>query len=634
MEYSQIHILDELVARQIAAGEVIDRPSSVLRELIDNSIDSGATRIEVIVKGMGLDLIQVSDNGIGIKKDDLKISCLPHATSKIITNADLSKITSMGFRGEALPSIAAVSRLTITSRNAEDVDAWTVVASHTTISDAQKASRAQGTTVKAEYLFQDIPARRNFLSSPQTELNHLKNIFLTKAVPFPEIAFSFQSESQSIKLPQETPLARSIRIASNNTAQPDFVFLEYTEQTYGENTFGISASLGFPHIAQKNRRHIHIYINKRPVKEFSILQAVEYAYRHVLHGQKYPQAIVFLSIPPHLLDVNIHPAKSEVKIRSIDSVRKLVISNIEKSLLHISSAGVHFEPTQISLQESSLTFTSDKSDKLNISNKPEDKPKHKPENKLDKPHTLFPSDGQPHTPPKAPAYSYPQKSSNTEDNTVTSKYVSYKSPHHTQFNAQLLSTLNSNTPSFEETQTQSWKYKTCIFDTYLIFEYVDNNEKKKILLLDFHAAHERLIYDTLIGDSGTTSLLVPIPLHLDTDKESTLSLIEQYKTMHIIIEQQDTQDKLVAIPSNSPIDADNIARIIEENHHQDTINAQIFASRACRKAAKAGDHVDKEGAYKLLEDVLSLDVPRCPHGRPLWIEIDKYQLDKMIGRTE
>lgn len=619
MSSTRIKILDDIVARQIAAGEVIDRPAAVLRELLDNSIDSESSHIEVSIKNMGLDLIQVSDNGTGMTKEDLLCCPLPHATSKIATHDDLSHITSMGFRGEALPSIAAVSRMSITSKHKEASEAWSIEAHANHISSPIQAARDSGTTVKAERLFQDIPARRSFLSSPQAELNHLKQIFFKKAAAFPDIVFSFQSESQTsthatITLPKETLLARSIRICSNNITPHDFLFIDEARSTEGQYSFSLSASLGLPHIAQKTRKHIHIYINNRPVKVFSILQAVEYAYKNILHGQKYPQAVIFLSVPPHLLDVNIHPAKTEIKIRSVEPIRKLIISNIEQTLQHIASDIPH--------------ITSANTSANNIAGNENNHEQRLP------PPALFLDSTKP-TDVCNPAES-------TESTTETTSTVFERTRSYNQNDNQKSTGHQSNTilnhlhaPSQNtNTNPSHWHYLCTIFQTYLLFETSNNEQEQSVIILDFHAAHERILYDALIQKSKPTALLVPIPLTFDTDEETIQSIIEKYRHIGIEIHKHNNGFLLRTIPSQAPIPADDIAALIESHLDIETINAKIFANRACRRAAKAGDFVDREGADTLLKQAMALEHPRCPHGRPLWLQLDKHTLDTMIGRIE
>lgn len=605
MEYSPITILDDIVARQIAAGEVIDRPAAVLRELIDNSIDADATQISVYLKESGLSLIQVSDNGIGIQKQDLPLACRPHATSKITTSNDLQHIRSMGFRGEALASIAAASKVILISKHRNASDAWKIEANALSISHPEKVARNTGTTVHAEQLFQDIPARKKFLSTPHAELTHLKTMFIRKLAAFPHISASLQHNTQNIlSFPAESSLVRSMRLFSNQYHTQDFIEVPHTTSDT-DPELSIHATLGLPSIAQRTRRNIYIYINNRQVKEFSLVQAIEHAYASTIHGGAHPQAVIFLSIPPQQLDVNIHPAKSEVKIKGIEPIRHLVINTITQHLTHFSTAVPQVPQSSLFVSPSDLPRDNKSSAKSSTST-----------------HSRY-------TSPPAPPHSHISSSQER-------KIFSHAKPL-SDITRPYIASHNNHVSVSNPTDTairHAWRYVDTLFNTYLLFESKEQ-DKEMLLMLDFHATHEKNLFDTLSNSKETFALLAPITLNLDIDTHSIPFLIEQYRNLGIII-TQDTHTPphymLQEIPENSPINADSIAKLIETLPVED-IEAKLFSTRACRLAAKAGDHVDSSGAYMLLSYALSLDTPRCPHGRPLWVEITKYQLDSLIGRV-
>lgn len=612
MANQDIRILDEVVARQIAAGEVIDRPAAILRELIDNCIDAETKQIEVLTKDAGLDLIQVSDDGIGMSKNNLALCCLPHATSKISKNEDLLRILTMGFRGEALPSIAAVCRVTVSSKHITDSQAWQIMANNIHISEAKKISRNVGTTVKAERLFQDFPARRKFLSTNQTETNLLRYMMLKKAAAFPGISFTLSTDnSPTLKIPQESALVRSIRICSKDSTPHDFIWVEDNTDTSDENNIVLQAALGMPHIAQSTRRNIHIYINNRPIKEFAILQAIEYGYRNVMHGAKHPQVVAFLSIPPNQLDVNIHPAKTEIKIKGIEPIRRLIISTIEKQFNQYAISTPTLTQTQLLPQIQKP-----------VQNQVQTQIIHKDAPTLKNSYeSLFPTSVLSETPSFTqsiqPSYKPREKNKHYPDTKTTDTNTKTTDTKQT-FNTQSIS--------------NEWKYLTTIFNTYLIFESI-NQDKPQLLLLDFHAAHERILYDELLKEATPMPLLVPIPLAIDTDISNLQEIITQYSKIGIKIELQNKNNVLSAVPSNSLLDADIIAKLLESLPLAEKAHVELFARRACRSASKAGDHIDTQSSYELLSQVLTLEHPRCPHGRPLWITLEKHILDTMIGRS-
>lgn len=317
----KIKILEKSVALKIAAGEVIERPSSVLRELLDNSIDAGSTEINVHLTSSGMEEIRVVDNGSGMTREDLKICFLPHATSKIEQIEDIYRIWTLGFRGEALSSIAASARTEIISSTNDSGEGSTLKIEgdkHEILN-----SRAnKGTIVSVKELFHMFPARKKFLKSPSAETTMCKTTFLEKAASNPDITFRLFIESKlSLFLPASSIPERIAGCYSN-------VFKELkmcSEVEYSEPSFSIKGLLNSPELTRKDRKYIHIYINGRRIQEFSLVQAVTYGYSHFIPGGVFPSAVIFIDVDPQLVDFNIHPAKKEARVKKYQNYSSCLI---------------------------------------------------------------------------------------------------------------------------------------------------------------------------------------------------------------------------------------------------------------------------------------------------------------------
>ena len=343
---ARIRILDTYTAKQIAAGEIIERPACIVRELLDNSIDAGARTIEVLLQNGGLQSIRVSDDGEGMNKENLQLCTASHATSKIRVAEDLLSITSMGFRGEALASISAISRMTITSFDTLQNVAHSITVENNQLSDVMPASRNAGTQVYVEKLFHSIPVRKKFLSTSVAERGRIKTVILEKAAGYPNIALTLKDNEKIIaRFPREHAFQRAVRV-TNHTDTRMFIWKEPDASQHSRDSLQCTMALGLPDITAKSRKHIHIYINKRPVQSFQIMQAVEYAYKDILHGNVFPHAVLFLTISPQEIDVNIHPAKQEVRVKDVAAVRSHIIQAITTALRAYTQATPSYTKTE------------------------------------------------------------------------------------------------------------------------------------------------------------------------------------------------------------------------------------------------------------------------------------------------
>src|SRR2546425_5654742 len=362
---NRIRLLSEQVANQIAAGEVIERPASVVKELVENSLDAGATRIAVETQAGGRSLIRVIDDGIGMNRDDALLCLERHATSKIHKAEDLSAIDTMGFRGEALPSIASVSRMALTTRerDGDGTSATQVVINGGKIVEVKAAGSPTGTTVEVRQLFFNLPARRKFLRSEETEYTHVHHYLTLAALAHPDVAFTFVKDGRMVwQLPGLTPASepngrlsgvrermRSLigseleLLPVNFVADPgepepqdtaDATASDETEQSQ----LGIWGVIGKPGVSRSNREDQHLFVNRRPVEKRGLNFALLEGYHTALMKGRYPVCCLFLEIDPAAVDVNIHPAKREVKFHNERAVRHAVAEAVRRTLLAYHSA--------------------------------------------------------------------------------------------------------------------------------------------------------------------------------------------------------------------------------------------------------------------------------------------------------
>ena len=322
-----IRVLPDVLVSQIAAGEVVERPASALKELLENCLDAGAHEISVQLAGGGTKLIKVTDDGRGIERADLPLALARHATSKIASLGDLERVASLGFRGEALASIAAVSRLALTSRRSGDKHAWTVAASGAEVSKPAPAPLAAGTSVEVRDLYFNTPARRKFLKSDATEFAHCEEAFRRVAISRPDVAFTLQHNGRSrYHLKPQPPRGRIGAVLGEDFHDGA---LELDESSAGLRLHG---AIGLPTRARASRDEQYCFVNGRFVRDRLIAHAIRQAYQDVLHHEQHPSFVLFLEIDPAQVDVNVHPTKTEVRFRDARGIHQFVFHALNKAL--------------------------------------------------------------------------------------------------------------------------------------------------------------------------------------------------------------------------------------------------------------------------------------------------------------
>ncbi len=589
----RIRELDPYVAQRIAAGEVIDRPQAIIRELLDNSIDAGSTTIDVYLEQGGISSIKVIDDGIGMSQDDISICYKSHTTSKITTIDDLYSIRTLGFRGEALSSIAACSKLRIISTY-EKEPTYTVSILDGKAEGPYESGHAKGTTIEINDLFYSIPGRRKFLKSPQAETAACKKMFIEKSLMYPEIQFRFFSNGNlNLFLPKNHQVGRII------DAYPARKFNSVFLHTVGESAgdFSLRLICSDPSIYRNDRTYIQIYVNNRRIDDYSLVQAVQYGYTEYLPGGCFPYCFVSINIDPELVDFNIHPAKREVKLRRGKEIHHQIVETIKHFLYQDHKKVIQdSQAVQKSWNFSDTPVTRDISNnQQSFSTKP----------------TYHPSSRD---------FSYQR--------------TSIPSPNHNWINEakEIFTPQDKTQVEIPERSSYDFFYHGQLFGVFLIVE-----KEESLFLIDQHAAHEKVIYKELSEHVHSQPLLVPIEFDVTEDVGRHISThLESYQALGIRLEPVSENLRnweLIALPNYArSIEQDIITFIQEEVGSPEEITRSLFATISCRAAIKEGDVIDDQTANELISKVLELELPRCPHGRPVWKEITREELYRAVRR--
>lgn len=598
----KVNLLDPLLSSRIAAGEVIERPQSVLRELLDNALDAGANEIRVSIDGGGIDKLSVADNGGGIDRDDLSLIGNRHATSKLHTQDDLYDIHTLGFRGEALYSIGAVSRLTISTRSENTGEGSTLVIDNGRREDISSFSPDKGTIVTVENLFAEIPARRSFLKRASSEAAMCRQLLVAKALAFPSVRFVFISDG-AIRL--DWPKCNSLKERVMYLYRGDGIADADVEDlhTDGEG-FSISIIAGNSSIKRSDRKEIRVYVNNRPVDEFSIVQAVTYGYGELLPGGSFPYAAVFITDSPELVDFNIHPAKREVRIRNKaeihHAITALLQNGIKRKIPEI--APIQKEFFLESTRKMDIPFIQEKTDRG---------PVYKT------------------TEPYHPSQSAIAERIKVEYTEKDSKWLEKAKALQKERDR-----IKAETPSpiIEGAQEEKpIRYIGQAFHLFLIAERGD-----ELYLIDQHAAHERILYDELLSQKTVQQLLVPIKIEMDpTGDEFLQQNSEVYTKLGIMLSRSENGIwEINALPASCRAIESEIIDFIKSSRIDDKeLESKLFAVIACRAAIKAGDDIDRWSAEALIKKVFELEEPACPHGRTFLIKLTEKNLREMVGRT-
>ena len=591
-----INQLSARLSARIAAGEVIERPESVLRELIDNSLDAGSDELVIEIENGGIDSIKVTDNGKGISREDLEVIATRHATSKIKAEDDLYNIRTLGFRGEALYSIAAVTKLTITSFDSEKKEGNRIVIDNGERGAITRAAINRGTIIEAENLFMDIPARRNFLKRASTEAQSIKALVIARSLATPSVSFKLYSDG-ALKLNFDKAESLKERVMMfyrpMGIADADVMHLRGNDVDYSIDIVATTSAK-----YRSDRKEIRIYVNDRPVEEFSLIQAVTYGYGELLPGGSFPYACVFIHDNPELVDFNIHPAKKEVKLRNIKDIHHAIVvllkNGIERVIPEIKSEDV-ITPS---------LFQSDDS---------KQRPSFFPQSDNTSYHARS------HVASQAPRY-------NTDIRPRDDSWI--EKAKEIRRDREIKKERDAEVKAEERVQ---YRYIGQAFKLFLIAE-LDG----ELYFVDQHAAHERIIYDELLKKESVQPLLVPIELDAEDDVVRFLDGNSQiYERLGITLEKRNGKYMITSLPAVARSIEDEISSFISLNTGDEKeLESNIFAIIACKAAVKAGDTLDRFSAEAILDKVFQMEEKACPHGRTFLIKLKESELREMVGRTK
>ncbi|WP_456386155.1 DNA mismatch repair endonuclease MutL [Desulfolithobacter sp.] len=612
---SRIRILSEQLANQIAAGEVVERPASVVKELVENSLDAGGSRIQVQVEGSGTRLIRVVDDGIGMDSDDVLLSLERHATSKLFSEDQLAAISTLGFRGEALPSIGSVSRMTILSRPRTADMGTRAEMRYGTLHAIHEDGCRQGTVIEVRGLFGNVPARRKFLKSARTELYHIEEVLRDQALAHPGVGFVLQVEGRTVLdlQPGEDLEARVRQIYQVRDQLVPVSFLEKTDP--GLELEGYLLESG---ISQSRVRRLRILVNNRPVQDRMLHHAVREGMREFLLTGQQPAGVLLLHLPPDQVDVNVHPAKREIRFRRSQEVHRLLVRGIRESVARFQDEfrSRLFAVPGFRAPAERVPATDDQPVQRSL-------------------------DGV-RPPSSAPALN-PAVSGEIP---VESTPVAYSSPGPSLVSVHLAEP-DPDASRDEGGQTlEGLQVIGQLFDLYLLCELGD-----ELVLIDQHAAHERIIYQQLRrGFTNRSipaqSLMFPVPVELRPEQIETMERTgDALQALGFVVEPFGDATWLIqALPAQlSHLDpAKMLHEVLDELRlaGEDTPGVvlspqmeKLLASMACKAAVKAGNRLQDREMEELLGQMQSADFfSHCPHGRPVIKQIPRREIEKWFRR--
>nr|WP_314668275.1 DNA mismatch repair endonuclease MutL [uncultured Oribacterium sp.] len=663
----KIHLLSQECINQIAAGEVVERPGSIVKELVENALDAKATAISIEIKGGGISFLRVSDNGEGIFSEDLERAFMPHATSKIQNPKDLEEILSFGFRGEALASIASVAKVECISKRQEDFLAHRILVEGGSFSPVEEVGGMDGTSILVRDLFYNVPARKKFLLSESTEASRVEEMVEKLALANPGISFHFVKDGKS----------RFQTVGGGKLS--DVVFgiygkafakdsLEIKESYYpssltGLATLHIEGLLGKPSLTRSNRQYEIFFVNGRFVRDSLLSRALEDAYKPFLMQHKFPFAIVFLHLSPNLVDVNVHPQKLEVRFQNREKIYQALFDCVSKTL---SKADL-IDHSPLSLfqkekEEKSTTFLSPSSQLWEKKAEEKEAPENVSEIISEKTQFRTEATEKTHFSSETPELNQ-QKDETGEEKLIYEEFDLTKGirleeekasekEENTVPKEEQLFTESEKLPSaeqenlfspsfFSEEGEKEFRLIGQVFQTYWLIEF-----QKELFIMDQHAAHEKVNFEKMrkktLEKPGISQGILPKTMVFNAKEEELYEKTKDYFT-HLgyrIRKEEDKRYLLEGIPADFPsLDAEMLFHEIldalaEEGNLSEAESVyNKIASMACKASVKGNQLLSFQEAEALVQKLFTLENPyACPHGRPTIVAFKKQDLEKMFKR--
>jgi DNA mismatch repair protein MutL len=638
---SRIQLLSENVASQVAAGEVIERPASVVKELVENSIDAGAKKIEVMIRRGGISSIRVVDDGCGMDRDDALLCLERHATSKIRTGHDLAAISTLGFRGEAIPSIASVSRFSLTTREHGAIAGTEIAVNGGKIDFVRDGGDAPGTQIEARSLFYNLPARRKFLRTENTESSHVEHQMHLQAIGHPQIGFVLVNDERLIyQLPAVTNLIDRVRDLSGVALAGELLEI----QANPAGGISIGGLVGKPGVSRSTRAQQIVFVNGRAVENSTINYALREGYHTALMKGQHPVTFLFIEMDPAAVDVNVHPAKREVRFRDPSLLREAIVESVRRT---IETGRGEWRKTFVppssapaAVPESAVGSSAGENRKPPI---PDTLPLIEPREQV----TLRRDWSS------LPVENFKSPATDALQRTRSDGQAFNQRPG---FQISNLKNLESSAPAGNappaaapaQSSTQESKLKNFKILGVLGKLYVLMENESGLVLVDQHAAHERILFEELrrrMEDQGVPGQRLLMPLTIQVGPRDGDWIGQNLGTLHkmgIGIEPFGAGTfKIDALPqfmqTGEPLQL--VREIIDELRQTSATTSKmrlgedVIASAACRHAVKANDYLREPELVELIKNLLACELPYCcPHGRPTMIQISYLELEKKFGR--
>ena len=640
-----IVLLDEQTINKIAAGEVVDRPASIVKELVENSIDAKATSISIEIRKGGVSYIKIIDNGTGFKTDDIDLAFERHATSKIRKEEDLSRITSMGFRGEALASVAAISKITLTTKNINESIGTRVRVEAGNIIEKQEIPAIDGTQIEIRDVFYNVPARFKFLKKDYTEAGYIEDVVTRIALSNPYISFRYINNGKTIIQTSGTGNLRdTIYDIFGKEIYNAVVPIEYEMAD-----MTVTGMIGLPSISRSTRMHQYTFINNRYIKDKTIATAIDKACEQKFAINKHPFIVCNLKMNPAFIDVNVHPAKLEVKFsdeaKVFDVIYHAVRSALEKNNKETSPFSIvkkeqKIEQISKDLVNNGVIQREEKKFDFESATK---KLYNKPSVQVNTNSLIESLNG------KIGDINTEVLEEKVVDNNVVESVENNHKILNKNEQVEQIETPQFNVESYEESSMLQnekepilYKYIGNVFDTYIIIQIED-----KMYIIDQHAAHERLLYEQIkeayySKDRQSQLLLIPILVKLsEKEMDTVLNNKEMFEKSGFMLEEfGDDTIKISGVPNiGYDIDyksmfIDTIEELLGANKTEKSEKEfRFLATLACKAAVKGKMKLDTKEQISLIDQMVKLDNPfTCPHGRPTAYPISKYEIERKFLR--
>lgn len=622
---SKIHQLTPRLANQIAAGEVVERPASVIKELLENCLDAQATKVEVDVEQGGVKLMRVRDNGTGIGEQDLALALSRHATSKIASLEDLESVQSLGFRGEALASVSSVSRLTLTSNTQGQESAWQVITQGRDMeAQLQPAAHPIGTSVEVRDLFFNTPARRKFLRTEKTEFGHLEEVIKRLALSRFDVAFSLRHNQKVIHnlRPADTQTAQEKRVAS--VCGPAFMqqALHIEMEAPGLRLWGW---VGLPTFSRSQMDLQYFFVNGRVVKDKLVGHAVRQAYRDVLYHGRHPAFVLYLELEPSNVDVNVHPTKNEVRFRDGRLVHDFIFRSLHKTLAQVRPE----TPTGGGIEQLGVM-----QDQFQVQPQGLEAGVFSGQTQVD----LGQVAGNP-------------ASSNAQQMPWLSGSLNQPSPFQMQEQAKVYGHLHGDSAPLMGSTLEAGQVPPLGYAVAQLHGiYILSENAKGLVLVDMHAAHERIVYEkmkTSWAEQGIKAqpLLVPISMAVSSREADQVEVEKElFNELGFMIDRSGTES-LVVRQVPSLLQHANVEQLVRDvladvvtYGSSDRIRAahnELLGTMACHGAVRANRRLNHVEMNALLRDMeITERSGQCNHGRPTWTQLSLSELDKLFMRGQ